>query len=489
MVYIFPTMSTTKNEVLAKRMKIHGFDCITLSKTVKMKNIFLAMLFPFIVSAQTISAGYFFNLAICNEKASSWGFNKTGQLGLGNNSNSNIPLEINSLDDVTSVAAGSAHAVALKDNGTVWTWGDNSWGQLGNGSNTNSNVPIHINSLTNIVSIAAGLTNSFAVKNDGTVWAWGNNDLGMLGNGTNTGSNIPLQINTLSDVAAISTGNFFSVVLKNDGSVWTMGSNAYGVLGINSNINNSLVPVQVSALNNIIAVSAGYYHCLALKNDGTVWAWGSNGFGELGCGNNTNSTVPIQVTSLTNIIAISGANWFSTALKNDGSVWSWGYNHSGQLGLGTNNNSFIPMAISSLSNIIEISAGAHHTIALKNDGSLWTWGHNNYGQLGDSTYSDKNIPQQINELCLTAVTVDEFLNANTFINISPNPSSDIFAVTPLNGYDMKICVYDLLGKCLWNKYCRKDSSQNIDLSNQPKGIYFIEIVSDGESVVKKIVLQ
>src|SRR2546428_613650 len=88
--------------------------------------------------------------------------------------------------------------------------------------------------------------------------------------------------------------------------------------------------------SNAQKIAAGNYHSLALKSDGTVWAWGMNLYGQLGDGTNTGSNVPVQVSSLTGIIAIGGGYGHSLALKSDGTVWAWGYNSTGQLGNGTN---------------------------------------------------------------------------------------------------------------------------------------------------------
>src|SRR6185436_17247975 len=108
-----------------------------------------------------------------------------------------------------------------------------------------------------------------------------------FGNGTNTGSDVPIQVNPITGIVTIGAGEVHSLGLKNDGSVWAWGRNLFGELGNGTN-NNSNVPVQVSTLTDITALAggAGGVHSLALKNDGTLWAWGYNAYGELGNGNN-----------------------------------------------------------------------------------------------------------------------------------------------------------------------------------------------------------
>src|SRR3990170_1018617 len=147
---------------------------------------------------------------------------------------------------------------------------------------------------------------------------------------------------------------------------------------------------------NAVAIAGEEDHSLALKNDGTVWAWGYNLYGQLGNGNNTNSNVPVQVAGLTGITAIAGGGRaHSLALRNDGTVWAWGFNTSGQLGNGTLTNNNVPVPVSSLTAVTALAGGANHSIALKNDGTVRAWGLNSYGQLGSGNNTDSNIPVQV----------------------------------------------------------------------------------------------
>jgi alpha-tubulin suppressor-like RCC1 family protein len=152
----------------------------------------------------------------------------------------------------------------------------------------------------------------------------------------------------------------------------------------------------------VTAISAGNLHTVALKNDGTVWAWGYNGFGELGDGTSTDRYTPVPAggSLLTGVIAISAGGYRTVALKNDGTVWDWGYNLHGELGdgTGTNTNRNTPVQVEGMTGITAISAGNLHTVALKNDGTFWAWGNNDYGQLGDGTNTDRNIPVQVSGL-------------------------------------------------------------------------------------------
>ena len=115
------------------------------------------------------------------------------------------------------------------------------------------------------------------------------------------------------------------LVLRSDGTVWACGSNFAGQLG-DGTTTISLVPVQVSGLSNVIAVAVGDYHSLALKSDGTVWAWGDNSWGQMGDGgeNPVDRLIPVQVSGLSGVVEIDASSWHSLALKSDGTLWAWG---------------------------------------------------------------------------------------------------------------------------------------------------------------------
>jgi len=243
----------------------------------------------------------------------------------------------------SEIAAGLYHSITLKSDGTVWTWGDNQHGQLGDGTATDRTTPVQVQGLTGVVAIAGGSYHSLALKSDGTVWAWGSNSSGQLGNGTTTKSYTPMQVQGLTGVVAIAAGGKHSLALKSDGTVWAWGDNWYGQLG-NGTTTNRFTPVQVQGLTGVVAIAGGYYHTIALKQDGTVWTWGYNWYGQLGDGTSSpHRTTPVQVQGLTGVVAIAGGYYHTVALKQDGTVWTWGSDSYGQLGDGRLLN--FPMAL------------------------------------------------------------------------------------------------------------------------------------------------
>jgi alpha-tubulin suppressor-like RCC1 family protein/uncharacterized lipoprotein NlpE involved in copper resistance len=195
-------------------------------------------------------------------------------------------------------------------------------------------------------------------------------------------------------VQNIAAGMQHSVATKEDGTVWTWGFNNYGQLGDGTKLSKK-VRVQVQGLNGVISIASGLYHSLALKNDGTVWAWGNNSTGKLGDGTSTNKVTPVQVSGLNNVISITSQSNHSLALKSDGTVWAWGQNSYGKLGDGTLLTRNRPVQVNGLSNIISISAGTNHSVAVREDGTVWTWGYNKYGQLGDGTTTNRLTPIEV----------------------------------------------------------------------------------------------
>ncbi len=229
----------------------------------------------------------------------------------------------------------------------------------------------------------------------------------------------PVQVIVLPEVEVFFTGVIevaagydHSVALKDDGTVWTWGRNHYGQLGDgNSGIDQFMTfPVRVLGptgegfLSGTTAIEAGWVHSVALRNDGTVWTWGRNLYGQLGDGTNADSPLPVQVVSPDLIGEIGSGYQHTTALDGTHFAWTWGKNEYGQLGDGTEIDRNAPVRVKSpdgaghMTGLIKITAGWDHTVALKYDGTVWTWGRNTSGQLGNGEvcqYVNRNLPVQV----------------------------------------------------------------------------------------------
>lgn len=243
--------------------------------------------------------------------------------------------------------------------------------------------------------ISAGGQHTLAIAQDGTLWAWGNKDFGQLGNNTTSGYETnPIQISNEPNWAFVSAGEFHSLAIKKDGTLWAWGDNSYGQLGDNSTTQRN-VPVQIGAATDWVGVYAGFEHSMARKADNSLWSWGDNSFGELGNGNTIQQNTPVQVGSDTHWQTVSLGRSHNVALKTNGQLWSWGRNNYGQLGIGNTTNQLNPIQIGTDTNWKVIELGDYHNIALKNDGTIYSWGENALGQLGLGDTTQRNTPTQI----------------------------------------------------------------------------------------------
>ena len=284
-----------------------------------------------------VAASGAFSLALRSDGTVwAWGDNRAGQLGRGTTSNHEVtPARVTGLAGVTKISAGADFALALRSDGTVSAWGDNRRGQLGNGTAASSPVPVKVAGMSQVTGISAGYGSSMATRTNGisaitSVWTRGGNDFGQLGDGTLTSHSTPERVTGLPVyIAGISAGGGFTArlgdgisatggfatVLGTDGTVWAWGDDSAGQLG---NARSSIPvtrPVNtIGAGSGITQLSAGDFHVLALKSNGTALAWGSNGSGQLGNGTTTDPAGPVQVTGPANTTQVAAGGRFSLAV-------------------------------------------------------------------------------------------------------------------------------------------------------------------------------
>jgi alpha-tubulin suppressor-like RCC1 family protein len=333
---------------------------------------------PGLSGALAVSSSSIHTLTLkSNGTVVAWGLNNTGQLGDGTTTQRNSPVPVlglggAELNGVVAVAAGGNHSVALKSDGTVVAWGSNTYGQMGSSTFLTMGestawlaVPV-----TGVVAVAAGFAHTVALKSDGTVVAWGNNEQGQLGDGTTTNRSNPVAVPGLSGVVAVSAGLLHTVALKSDGTVVAWGFNYYGQLGDGTTTDRH-GPVLVPNLTGALAVSAGGLHTIAITSASKVVAWGFNANGQLGDGTTTDRRSPVAVQGLTGVAAVS-ASGHSVALKSDGTVAAWGLNSSGQLGDGTTTQRNSQVAVAGLSlGVVPISNARLFAYAEANFSSIF----------------------------------------------------------------------------------------------------------------------
>ncbi|WP_027086007.1 carboxypeptidase regulatory-like domain-containing protein [Cohnella panacarvi] len=406
-----------------------------------------------------------------------WGYNYNGQLGDNTTVNRNVPKQLTSLTGVVSAAVGNSHTAAVTGEDTPWGWGFNYNGELGRGNTIRRMTPVqaqfqlgsvtvnvgedgakvdllspdgspsavtsggsavftglnadkyrvfiqkegrqavainvHVSpggTMNPVVSVdlqpvtattpakgmvAASDAKTVYLSSNGNVYVWGRNTYGELGNGTTGGElRAPSGLPVLTDAIAVESGDSHVLAIRRDGTVWAWGSNSSGQLGISSE-SPSTVPVQVPGLAGAIAVAAGNGYSLVLTDAGEVWAFGRNNSGELGEGTTMTRREPIRV-AISGATAIAAGESHSLAIVG-GEVWAWGLNGNRQLGDDSNTNRLLPVKVPNLTDVTKIAAGRHHSAAVTSSGDLYQWGYNNNGVLGTggATPASIGIPTRI----------------------------------------------------------------------------------------------
>jgi alpha-tubulin suppressor-like RCC1 family protein len=300
------------------------------------------------------------------------------------------------------VKGGSGHGLFIRHTGTLWGMGLNTTGQVGTGDTVSPVLnPTRLGLAEDSWTfVDAHYLHTAAIKSDGSLWGWGQNTAGQVGNNTTTNVTTgPVRIGADNDWTAVDMGDNFTVALKADGTLWNWGSRTYGQLGDGNGGNgggNRLVPAQMGT-DAWKCVTAGYMHTVAIKADGSLWAWGRNAYGQVGNGSTTDENAPRLISSDNDWVMVAAGDYHNVALKEDGSLWAWGYNSNGQVGngyYGTTGDALArtPVRIGSDTDWSIVGAGANHTFGVKRDGSLWGWGANGYGQIGDGGPTSGTAP-------------------------------------------------------------------------------------------------
>ena len=334
----------------------------------------------------SVSAGGDHNVAIKEDGSLwTWGANRSGQLGNETGFSVGSPNRIMvETSDWVFASAGWEHTVGFRADGSYWAWGQNQHGQVG--QRPPPALPSDDNGIRG--------RSSHGEMEGGYRW------YGLI--------HTPIQIETAS-WASVSTGGAHTAAIKTDGSLWVW--RAYvdiDNMSGNSTATYRNAPIRM-ATTNWASASAGESHVVAIKMDGSLWAWGANEYGQLGDNTTTHRNAPAPVlTPFTDWIYISAGGRHTVAIRNDDSLWTWGSNQRGQLGDGTGLNRSTPVPVNTFSRYLDwdyfdstsvgwrsVSAGGRHTVAIRTDGSLWAWGHNEHGQLGIGNITNQITPSRV----------------------------------------------------------------------------------------------
>lgn len=319
------------------------------------------------------------------------GPNAFGQLGMGDTWPRELFCPVPAASGFDRIWSAVGATIARKPDGSLWGCGDLYSKRLGTGGGA---VFSELASLGGgWADIGVGGNFTLGVKSDGSLWSWGNASNGELGSATVYGyREVPGRIGTASDWQSVAAGDYHCLAIKTDGSLWAWGSNSDQQLGDGAtNGNPRSTPFKVGTFSDWKSVSAGAAHSMGIRADGSLWTWGANSSGQLGDGTNVKKGVPTRIGSGTDWAAVISGGTHSLALKTDGSLWTWGGNGSGQLGLGDTTNRNAPVRVGTGNDWSAIDAGPLNSAGVR-DGAVWLWGANSNFQLGETTPAYRTAP-------------------------------------------------------------------------------------------------
>lgn len=321
---------------------------------------------------------------------------------------------------VTAAPAASARVdvtLPVVNRHAAVSWGCGNVGQLGNGTYAGRSLYGPVEEMGgSVAQVAGGGGFALALRSDGTAWAWGQNQDGEMGNGTTSVTQFtPVQVSGLSAVVAVSAGADFGLALRSDGTVWAWGDNLVDQLGGGTE-SDSLVPVQVKGLVSISSIAAGAASALAIRTllgTTSAWTWGEP------ADNIAGSTSVTEVPPIgAGIAGIAAGQNFSLVLGTDGSVWGWGWNFPDVLLTNVLSTNTPVRVVGPGSGITQLAADGSHVLALRSNETVLAWGYNECGDLGDGSAAQTTSPVQVSGLT-TASQVAAGVDASYAVYLPP----------------------------------------------------------------------
>lgn len=296
-------------------------------------------------------------------------------------------------------ARGSSHTCILRPDKAIWCWGYNASGQLGLGDTTYRSSPAKVGSKT-WKHLDAGHSHTCAVDTSDDLWCWGRNANGQLGDGTTTRRTTPVRVSGSRKWKAITAHEDQTCAITTSGALFCWGKGATNRLG-NGSTANRTTPTAVSGGGTYKAVGAGKGHTCGVRTDGSLWCWGNNNNGQLGDGTLTSRATPVrESTRRTDWVSVQGGEQngvthseaHTCALTTGGALYCWGLNNLGQLGVGDKTRRTSPTREASRSTWSEFSLQSDYTCGIKSDGSFWCWGRGNFYNLANRATLDQTRP-------------------------------------------------------------------------------------------------
>jgi alpha-tubulin suppressor-like RCC1 family protein len=332
-------------------------------------------------------------------QAYAWGAGSVGRLGNNCTSNRSSPVSVvGGFTDWCQISGGGAFSLAIRTNGTAWGWGAGNAGQLGDNTVTSKLSPVLVEGgFTDWCQVSGGTGHTLGLRTNGTAWAWGCNSTGRLGDNTIVAKSSPVLVVGILNWSSVSAGGDFSLALRADNTAWAWGYNSCGRLGTNNTTDRSSPISVVGGFCDWCQISAGSAHSLAIRQNGTLWAWGFNNAGRLGDNTVAAKSSPVSVVGdFTDWCQVSAGGTFSLAVRTNGTAWGWGRNSFGELG---DNNSICTSSpvsvVGGFTDWCQVSAGTSHSLGFRTNSTLWAWGEGASGRLGDNSVVNKSSPVSV----------------------------------------------------------------------------------------------
>jgi alpha-tubulin suppressor-like RCC1 family protein len=282
---------------------------------------------------------------------------------------------------------------------SAWGWGRNAYGQTGDNTIVIRSSPVqNVTGFIDWCQVSAGGNHSLGVRQSGTAWAWARNGNGQLGDNTLVNKSSPVLVaGGFTDWCQLSAGGYHSLGTRQNGTARAWGFNNSGQLGDGTTVAKSSPVLVVGGFTNWCQVSAGGQHSLGVRTNGTAWAWGIGTNGRLGDNTAVNKSSPVGlVGGFINWCQVSAGNAHSLGLRTTGTAWAWGNNAQGRLGDNTTVAKSSPVqVVGGFTDWCQVSAGNLHSLGLRTNGTAWSWGCNSIGQLGNNSTINRSSPGSV----------------------------------------------------------------------------------------------
>jgi alpha-tubulin suppressor-like RCC1 family protein len=281
----------------------------------------------------------------------------------------------------------------------MWSWGCNNTSQIGDNSTINKSSPVSVvGGFTDWCQVSAGSSHSLAVRTNGTTWGWGRNYCGQVGDDSTIDRFSPVSVvGGFTDWCQVSAGGYHSLGLRTNGTAWAWGEGACGRLGDDSTINRSSPVSVVGGFTDWCQVSAGGAHSVGLRTNGTAWSWGCGSIGRLGDNSAIDRSSPVSVIGgFTDWCQVSAGGAHSVGLRTNGTLWAWGNGTIGRLGDNSTISRSSPVSVvGGFTDWCQVSAGGSHSLGVKTDGTAWAWGQSFNGNLGNGFNTNRSSPVSV----------------------------------------------------------------------------------------------